>query len=247
MFGVVVGSQALGLLLALSIALIRGEPIPSLGDAAWAAGAGACGAIGIAALYAGLAAGRMGVVAPVAAVVTAAIPVVAGAVLQGPPGPARAAGIVLALVAVILVSRSSAPGPGRAGIRLGLLAGLGFGLFALFISRVSGGLVFGPLAIARAASVALMVATVIASRRPWRVSRSAVSLVLLAGALDMAGNGFFILAAQSGRLDVAAVLSSLYPVTTILLATVLLRERLVRGHAFGVALALVAIVLIGAG
>lgn len=223
------------------------EPLPTLVDLAWAAAAGMSGALGITALYMGLASGRMGIVAPITAVLAAAVPVVVGAIVQGPPGPVRAVGIGLAALAVLLVSRSSAPGGGREGIGFALAAGLGLGLFAVFISRVTPGHVFVPLSVARVADIALLVAIIGATRRPWRVPRPALPLVLLAGLLDMGGNVFFILAAQAGRLDVAAVLSSLYPVTTIVLAVVVLHERLVRGHRLGVALALAAIVLIASG
>lgn len=205
------------------------------------------GAVGIAALYRGLATGRMGVVAPIAAVVTAAVPVAASIVLDGPPGPLRALGIAFALLAVVLVSRSSAPGGERNGVWLALLAGLGFGLFAILISRVTDGLVFGPLAIARVGSLALVALILVVSRQPWRVPPAVMPIVLLTGTFDMAGNAFFIFATQAGRLDVAAVLSSLYPVTTIVLATIVLGDRLVRGHVFGIALALVAIALIALG
>jgi drug/metabolite transporter (DMT)-like permease len=240
-------SQALGLLLVAVVTGATREALPSQADALWAAAAGMSGAIGITALYRGLASGQMAIVAPVTAVVAATIPVLVGGLIEGPPGPARAAGIVLAMVSVVLVSRSSAPGGGRAGVGLALFAGTGLGMFAVCISRVSDGFIFGPLAIARVADVTLLVAIVALSRQPWRVPRATLPLVLLAGALDTCGNAFFVLAAQSGRLDVAAVLSSLYPVTTILLAAVVLGERLVRGHALGVALALVAVVLIAGG
>jgi len=240
-------SQALGLVVVAILAGATREALPSQADALWAIAAGMSGALGITALYGGLSAGQMGIVAPVTAVVAATIPILVGSVIEGPPGPARAAGIVLAMVSVVLVSRSSAPGGGRAGLGLALAAGAGLGMFAVCISRVSDGHVFGPLAIARLADVTLLVALVALARRPWHVPRATLPLVLFAGALDTCGNAFFVLAAQSGRLDVAAVLSSLYPVTTILLATFVLGERLVRGHAFGVALALVAIVLIAAG
>ncbi len=246
-FGVVVASQTLGLVLAGFVALAAGEPVPTLADAAWAAVAGMSGAVGITALYRGLATGRMGVVAPITAVLAASIPVVVGGLLEGPPAPLRALGIVLALSSVVLVSRSSAPGGGRSAIGLALLGGAGLGLFAVFISRVTDGHVFGPLAIARTADVVLLVAIVALGRQAWHLPRPALPLVLLAGALDMGGNAFFILSAQSGRLDVAAVLSSLYPVTTIILATVVLRERLVRGHVLGVGLAIAAIILIAGG
>ena len=189
----------------------------------------------------------MGVVAPITAVLAASIPVVVGGLLEGPPAPLRALGIVLALTSVAVVSRSSAPGGGRSAIGLALLGGTGLGLFAVFISRLTGGHVFAPLAIARGADIVLLGAVVVLGRQAWRLPRSVLPLVLLAGVLDMSGNAFFILSAQSGRLDVAAVLSSLYPVTTIVLAALVLRERLGRGHAFGVGLAIAAIILIAGG
>ncbi len=234
-------------MLVLVAAAIHGETLPSARDAAWSLAAGVGGAVGITALYRGLAIGQMGMVAPITAVLSAGVPVVAGGIVEGPPGPIRAIGIVLAFVAVFLVSRASAPGAGREGIGLALLAGLGLGMFLVFISGVTDGLVFGPLAIARVADVTIIVAVIAAARQPWRVGRAVLPPIIVVGVLDIAGNAFFILAAQSGRLDVAAVLSSLYPVTTILLAAYVLHERLVRGHRLGVALALVAIVLITAG
>ncbi len=213
----------------------------------FAAGAGVGGALGLVALYLGLATGRMGVVAPIAAVVGAAVPVAVGSLVDGPPGLVRAIGFALALVAVALVSRSSTPGGGREGIPYALAAGLGFGLFFVLISRMAPGHVFGPLTAARCAGVAVLAVVIAVGRRPWRVPSAALPLVLLTGVLDMAGNVFFIAATQTGRLDVAAILSSLYPVSTIVLAVVVLHERLVRGHRLGIGLALLSIVLIAGG
>lgn len=246
--GVVLVSQAVGLALAAIIAIARGEPFPGPADIAWASVAGIAGGVGIVSLYHGLATGRISVVAPLAGVLAATIPVFFGVVTQGLPGPARVVGIGVALVAVVLVSRAPDPGGSRAsGVRFGLLAGLGFGLFNLFASRFSPGIVFGPLVIVRAFEPALVIAIVLATRGAWRVPRSALPLAALVGAGDMAGNAFFVLAAQAGRLDVAAVLSSLYPVMTIVLATILLRERVTRSHAAGIVAAGVAIVLIAGG
>jgi drug/metabolite transporter (DMT)-like permease len=159
----------------------------------------------------------------------------------------RAVGIGVAVLAIVLASRPSASGGSWEGIRFAVAAGIGFGLFITFISRVTPGHVFAPLAVARVADIGLLVAIVLVGRQPWRIPRPALPLVLLAGVLDMGGNAFFMLAAQAGRLDVAAVLSSLYPVTTVILAFVILRERLAFGQTAGIALALLAIVLIAAG
>lgn len=247
-FGVVLVSQALGMGLAAVLAIVRGEAFPAAADFGWAALAGLAGALGIASLYQGLASARTAVVAPIAGVLAATIPVTVGWLSQGMPSVWRMIGIGVALLAVVLVSRSPDPLTGRpAGVRFGILAGLGFGLFNVFASRFSPGVVFGPLVIVRALEGAAIVSAILLTRRAWRVPRSVVPLALAVGVGDMAGNGFFVLAAQAGRLDVASVLSSLYPVTTIVLAAILLRERVNRVHGLGIALAAAAIVLIAGG
>ena len=230
------------------MALLRAETVPGLADFGWAFGAGVVGALGITCLYYGLATGRIAVVAPITGVLAATIPVGVGWFLQGTPTTLQLVGIVAAVTAVVLVSTSSDPQSDRiAGVRYGLLGGIGLGLFNVFVSRFSVGAVFAPLVVARlfeALSVALFV---VGSRREWRIPRSVILIALVVGLGDMAGNGFFILAAQAGRLDIASVLSSLYPVTTIVLATLFLHERVTRRHAFGIGLAFAAIALIAGG
>ena len=187
-------------------------------------------------------------VAPIAGVLAATIPVAVGWLSQGVPSYPRMAGIALALVAVVLVSTSPDPVAGRpAGVRYGILAGIGFGLFNVCASRFSPGVVFGPLVVVRAFEAAALVAVIVLTRRAWRLERPVMPLAMAVGVGDMAGNGFFVLAAQAGRLDIASVLSSLYPVTTLILAAVLLRERVTRGHAAGIGVAAVAIALIAGG
>jgi drug/metabolite transporter (DMT)-like permease len=247
LFGVVLGSQVVGMLLALGVAVARAEPAPGPMDAAWSVSAGIVGAVGICALYQGLAVGRMGVVAPVTGVVAAAIPVGVGIVTEGIPAAAVLVGICLAAIAVVLVSRARDEHGRRSGIEFGLLAGLGIGLFNVTIAQVTEGLAFGPLTILRGAEALTIVAFVAVSRGAWRVGRRLWPAVGVIGVLDMAGNGAYILATQSGPLAIAAVLSSLYPVTTVLLAAIFLRERMDRGHGIGVIAAAVAIVLISVG
>jgi drug/metabolite transporter (DMT)-like permease len=248
LFGVVLVSQAMGMALAFCVALARGEPMPGLVDLGWAVLAGIAGSAGITGLYHGLATGRIAVVAPITGVLAAGIPVVTGWALQGMPAGAQVVGIGLAVLAVILVSTSSDPAGDRpAGVRFGLLAGVGLGLFNVFVSRFTPGSVFGPLAVVRAIEALTVCAVVLGSRSAWRLPRSVVPLAMLVGLGDMAGNGFFILAAQAGRLDIAGVLSSLYPVATIVLATILLHERVTRSHAAGIGAAMAAIALIAGG
>lgn len=258
LFGVILFSQFAGCGLALALAVLRGEHLPAGSDVAIAVVAGVVGGLGIGALYRGLSTGRMGVVAPISGVLTAVVPVSVGILLQGLPGPAALAGIALALLAVVLVS--SAPGHGGPDAppipRLGplpadaataILAGVALGVLNVIISRLSPGAVFGPLVLVRLVEAAVISGVIVLARRTWRLPRPVWLLVLLVGGLDMAGNGLFILAAHAGRLDVAAILSSLYPVTTLVLAAIVLKERIVGVHAFGVGAALVAIVLVRLG
>jgi drug/metabolite transporter (DMT)-like permease len=247
-FGVVIVTQAVGIALSGVVAIVRGEPAPGPADLGWAALAGLAGGLGILCLYQGLASARITVVAPITGVLAATIPVTVGWLGQGVPGVWRIVGIGLALVAVVLVSTSTDPLSDRpAGVRFGLAAGIGLGLFNVFASRFSTGLVFGPLVVVRIVEALAIGAVIVVARRSWRLPRSVVPLAVAVGAGDMAGNAFFVLAAQAGRLDVASVLSSLYPVTTIVLATILLRERVTRSHGLGIVAAATAIVLIAGG
>jgi drug/metabolite transporter (DMT)-like permease len=249
-FGVVLIGLLAGTAAAAGIALARGEPFPAGPDLAWSVAAGTAGAIGYTSLYVGLASGSMTVVAPVAGVLSAAVPVVVGLLTQGAPGPLVAVGIALAIAAVVMVSTSaggSIAGLLASGFGLAVLAGLGLGSFGALAAQITDGLVFGPLVVIRLTELALVAAAVLASRRPVAMPRRLAAAAAVVGLLDMAGNASFILAAQSGRLDVAAVLSSLYPVATLVLAAVVLRERPTRLHAVGIVCAIVAIVLIAAG
>ena len=242
--GVVVVSQVVGLGLLLVLALLLGEPLPATVDLLWGAAAGLAGGLGLAALYRGLAVGRMGVVAPVNAVLSAAVPVLFGALVEGLPAARQLLGFGLALVAVWLVSRS---GDGtRLRLRdLGLpvLAGLGFGTFLIVIGQVSETAILWPLIAARAASITLLVGVAIARRRPLPAAGQ-LPLVALVGLFDTGGNAFYALAAQAGRLDTAVVLSSLFPAATVLLARILLKEELSLLQWVGVTLALAAVLLI---
>ena len=233
---------------ALFIAIARGESFPGPADIGLAIGAGVCGMAGITMLYRGLAVGRMGVVAPVTGVIGAVIPVVVGFALEGVPPPVVIGGIVVALVAVVLVTRAPGQHPDHpSGIKWALGAGLAIGGFNLCIAGFSGDTAFGPLVIIRLLQVVLMSVVIVAWRQPWRMSRDVLPPLVGIGLLDMTGNAAFILATQTGQLAIAAVLASLYPVMTVLLAIVFLHERLNRSHVVGIALTVVAIAMIAAG
>lgn len=240
-------SQFAGMVLALTLALVRGETAPLPADVAWSALAGVAGGIGITALYHGLAVGRMGVIAPITAIFAALIPVAAGIVLEGVPAPLVLFGIALAIVAVILVSRVDDERSGPSGFRFAFIAGVGLGFLGVFIAQISDGHAFGPLTVIRGVEALLIGGIVIVTRATWRPERRLIPAITAVGVLDMAGNGAFILAVQMGSLAVAAVLSSLYPVTTVILATVFLHEKVTRSHAAGIGMAAFAIACIAAG
>lgn len=242
---VVLLSQVIGVVILLLLALVVGEIWPRPVDLLWGAVGGVAGAIGLLALYQGLARGRMGVVAPLAAVVTTQPPLFVSFWLEGWPGTRPLIGFVLAILAVWLISRTQEEGGiARQDVTLASVAGLGFGLFFVFLDQVGEGYVLWPLVAARLTSISLLAVVVLVLRpRPFPTVRELPTIALSALG-DSGGNGFFLLATQLGRLDVAAVLSSLYPATTVLLAWIILKERLQGGQWWGVAAALLAIVLI---
>lgn len=243
-FQAVIGSQAIGIVLLAGLALGVGERVPSVPALALCGLAGVLGAVGLLALYRALAEGRMGIAAPVSGVLSAGVPAIAAALVDGAPGALKLAGFGVALLAVWLVSR----GPGATvrprDLGLPILAGFGFGLFIVVIGRANAGAVFWPLVAARAASLTLLTAAALAARQPVWPARRDWALLAGSGVLDAGGNSFLVLAAQTGRLDVAAVLSSLYPASTVLLARAILKEHLSRRQMLGVLAALAAIVLI---
>lgn len=244
-YWVVLFSQVIGVLLLLLLALATGEARPQPADLLWGAVGGVAGALGLLALYQGLARGRMGVVAPLAAVVTTLPPLFVSFWREGWPGSRPLIGFVLAILAVWLISRTQEEGGiARQDVTLAGIAGLGFGLFFVFLDQVGEGAVLWPLVAARLTSISLLAGVVLVLRpRPFP-TLSQLPIIALSALGDSGGNGFFLLATQLGRLDVAAVLASLYPATTVLLAWIILKERLQGGQWWGVAAALLAIVLI---
>jgi drug/metabolite transporter (DMT)-like permease len=189
----------------------------------------------------------MGVVAPVTGVLAAVLPVVVGLVAQGWPGPAVALGIVLALVAVVLVSSSADPSGRRSGVEYGILGGIGLGFFNVAVGAFPEHLVAWPLVVIKLFSLIPIVLIVVLGRRDWRIPTAILPIVLFGAFADLAGNGLYILATQAGRRDVAAMLSSLYPVTTVVLAVLLLHERVTRSHLIGIVTAAIAVALIALG
>jgi drug/metabolite transporter (DMT)-like permease len=244
--GVIVVSHGIGLCLMVGLALLRAEPFPAPADLIWGCLSGLSGVMGVAALYRALAVGQMGIAAPVAAVFTAAVPVLVAFLTEGLPRPLQFIGFGLALAGVWFLARPERTAANRSqGLGLAVLAGLGFGVLFVGLAQVSQGAFFWPLAAARATSFSATLA--LASRRAWAPQRGTLGAVILAGILDVGGNAFYVLATQAGRLDIAAVLASLYPASTVALAWLLLKERVTRLQVLGVGAALVAIMCITAG
>jgi drug/metabolite transporter (DMT)-like permease len=190
----------------------------------------------------------MGVVSPITAVLAAALPVFVGVMRGDRLSTWQIIGIAAALFAVVLISLSTEPG-GRfefstAGVREAIASGLLLGGFYIFLALAGKNTGLYPVAVARGAAVALLLLIAPAMRAciipQWR----ALALVLIAGAIDVTANVLYVLAAHAGYLSIAAVLTSLYPASTVLLARIVLRERLASVQKIGVALALAGVALI---
>jgi len=244
-YTVVLVSQIVGGLLLVGLALLFREPMTTWTNLLVGGAAGVAGMMGILALYTGLAQGRMGVVAPLTAVFAAALPILISAFTEGLPSLTTLIGFGVALAAVWFLSAGGSQGKiTRREFTYAVIAGTGFSLFFILIDRVSGNAVFWPLVGARVASISVIGLFMGIRRVGKRPSSSQLPVIALAGILDAGGNAFFALAAQAGRLDIAAVLASLYPASTVMLAWLILKERLEGSQWLGIAAALIALVLI---
>jgi drug/metabolite transporter (DMT)-like permease len=243
-YSVVLVAYAVGLLLTLTMALLLHDPWPGWHSMAWGAAAGFSGGVGLTSLYRSLAIGTMGVNAPIASVVTGILPIAFTFLTLGLPTRNQLVGFVFALLAIWLIAMPSGGLARPKGIGLALLAGVGFSGFLLFIKLAGSMAKFWPMVGARAASIILVALFVMVTRQDWKPQRSVLPAMILCGIFDSVGNILFIFAVARGRLDVAAVLSSLYPASTLVLARLVLKERIAKLQAFGIALALISVALI---
>lgn len=241
-------SQGAGGVLMLALALIFDKTLPPWSSLGWGALAGGVGVLGLAVFYYALAHGKMGVVAPVSAVTTALLPLGVAAVTEGIPAVLQQVGFAAALVAVWLLAGglSSQQRLKFGDLTLPVLAGIGFGLFFIFLDKAATEAAFFPLVAARVTSLAMTGAMLLFRRESAGVRLPDLPLLITAGIFDALGNAFFALAAQIGRLDIAAMVSSLYPASTVFLAWIILKERMGKSQWMGVLLALIALVLIAA-
>jgi drug/metabolite transporter (DMT)-like permease len=257
MFSVVTISQLAGLSSLLPVLPLLGPTSPHAADVAWGAASGLAGGFGVGLLYRALAIGTMGVVAPTTSVCAVVIPVLAS-LLRGERLPVLVGGgIALAVVAIVLLGQESAhpdhpaPRPPQYGLPSGmwhaLASGVAIGFFFLLLANASAEAGLWPLVAARSAGVAIFAAIVVATGNSFRLPRGLTWLVIGGGVLDMLANVLYLLATRYGSLAVAVTLCSLYPASTVLLARVVLRERLSRLQLVGMIGALVAVVLIVRG
>ncbi|MDO9380884.1 MAG: DMT family transporter [Nocardioidaceae bacterium] len=245
---VAVVGQSSSAVCALALGLVlTGTPVAA--DWAWGAVAGLGGGVGAAFLYRGFASGRMSVIAPVSAVGAAIVPVVVGLATGDRPSAWAWIGIVAAFPAIVLVSRTPAAasaGPTGEGVLDGVVAGLGFGLLFVFLDRIGEDAGIMPLALAQVTSVLAVIGTATLLRQAW-VPRGHAWWALTMGPLGACATGAFLYATHAGLLSIVSVITSLYPATTVLLAAVLLRERVHRLQGVGLALAAVAVTLVALG
>ena len=244
-YQVLAASALSGMLLLLGCAALWGESFPAWPGLIWPMLAGAAGAVGLACLYRALSMGHTASVAPASAVIGAALPVAFSIFTIGLPSPLRLAGFVLAFAGIWLVSwpATAETSVSREGFLLACAAGIGFGGFFILIAQGEPDKVFTPLVIARGVTFCVAFLMLRVTRQPFP-SFTTNPIALLAGVLDAGGNVFFLLARQFTRLDIAVVLSSLYPASTVILASLLLKEKATRAQWTGAALCLLAIVCI---
>jgi drug/metabolite transporter (DMT)-like permease len=244
-FRVLVLTSLIGSGLMLIAGLIFREPWPNPIDVFWAAGAGLGGAIGILALYFGLSQGNAAVVSPVAAVLSTVLPLLVSLATEGLPPPVRLVGLVIAVFGIWQVTRSAEPAGGerQGGLGLAVLAGVGFAAFFVLIAQIQEGQVFMPLVISKLTAVVIGL-LFLAHRREAFLPFNYDPAIILSAIFDSSGNVFFLLAEQNTRLDIAAVLASMYAAVTVLLSQQFLKEKVSFGQWLGVGLCLLAISLI---
>ncbi len=248
-YRVVLVAEVLGLFMLITAAFLISEPFFGWIPWLWCAAAGAIGSLGLVLLYRAMAEGKMSLAVPVSALMAALLPAVVGSFLEGLPSISTFTGFALALGAIWFISKpeqetNASKTIGFSDLFLPLVAGVGFGMYFILIHQGNQGSVIWPMVASRSGGSFILVFFLLFTRQGWKPSRAAMPLIVLNALLDVGGNAFYILADQFGRMDVAAVLSSLYPASTIGLAWLLLKERLNRPQMFGVFLALTAIVLI---
>jgi drug/metabolite transporter (DMT)-like permease len=237
--------------LMLLISLGQHAPLPSRASILWSVLAGLLGGVALALFYRALASGQMGLAAPTAALIGAAIPTLADIALEGAPSRWSIVGFVLAVLAIWLITRPEPQGNNDEtghpkGVAMAALAGVGFAAFYICMHQTTGSPIF-VAAIGRIASFVATAVVVIATGAPLVMELPSIGIAMLAGFLDISGSALYIYASQRGRLDEAVVITSLYPAITVLLARIILKEHFSRWKFIGLLAALAAVPMIAAG
>ena len=233
-----------GMVLMGGLTLFVQAPLPGNASLRWALLAGSVGGIALALFYRALASGKMGLTAPIAAILGAGVPTIVSAFAQCFPGYRHMSGFVLAGIGVWLISRTE-DGAGRPeGLGMAVLAGIGFAGFYLCITQAGNASALWIALISRTASFVVTSAFVLFGRHIRAAPTPVLAIAILTGCLDITGSAVFIRAVQTGRLDEAVVLSSLYPAITVLLARIFLHEHFSRARTVGMLAALLAVPMV---
>jgi len=244
-FGVLLVANIAGIVSLAICALWFGGPLPDIYSFIFGAAGGIAGLIGLAAFYKGLASEHMGMVASLAAVISAALPVLFGSLLEGIPSNRQITGFAAAFVAIWYLSVSDKSHTIRwRQLSMPLTAGIAFGFAFIFLDQAVEQNVLWPLAASKMVSAVVLITLLLVFRIGAMPHKQKYPLVCLTGFFDAAGTAFYASAAQVGRLDISAVLASMHPAITAFLAWGILRERISRRQWIGVIAALIALALI---
>ncbi|HZZ15357.1 MAG TPA: DMT family transporter [Candidatus Sulfotelmatobacter sp.] len=234
-----------GLIMTGTLATASHAPTLSGRAVAWVLAGGACGGVGVAIFFRALSAGRMGITAPVAAVLGAAIPTIFSIFTEGMPGKIPVFGFVLAAIGLWLITRTE-DSQALDGIGLAIFAGIAFAGFYLCVRQAGNGSVLWIAAFSRTGGLAITALVVGLSGNFRDITPAGIRWAVLTGCIDSLGTMMFVMASQTGRLDESVVISSLYPAITVLLARVVLKEHFTRLRFIGMLAALAAVPMIAA-
>ncbi len=244
-FSVVLVTQSVGVVLLPILAYVFSEKLPPINGILWGCLAGIFVSFGLIIFYTALSKEKMGIVAPVSAIIMVTVPVIYGSLNEGIPAYHQIVGFGLALIGIwFIVSMNHGPKISLNDLKLPALAGLSFGLFFVSIDNFSEAAIFWPLTVARISAIIMILGFVFFTKPVSLPGRHILPVIILSGAFNVGGTTFFALASQVGRLDIATVVSSLSTGVTVLLAWLILKETLVQKQWIGVTISLIAIILI---
>jgi len=227
------------------LALLTRESFPPIVDMLWGALSSLVGLSGLLILYRALANGQMSIAAPISALLAALVPVFVGLFTIGLPRATTLMGFGIALGAVWFISQTDSTNWrfNFSDLRLPLLSGIFFGSYFVLLHNATQNAFFWPLVSARLAGMIAFGLYALLTRQPALPPRELWPHSIFNGLIDIVGNAFFVISAQAGRMDVAAVLGALYPASTVFLAWLILKERISRLQGIGITLAFIAIIL----